>query len=83
MKRAPSPSAASNRPGALVMRRPPVVGETLLLRDVLPEGSEPYQATVERTWRDDENCLWVRFVGAAGEGSGVVFEVWLRPAGRV
>ena len=78
------------RPGALVMPRTPVMGETWTLRDVLPQAGRPYPATVERTWHDDAGRLWVRFAAAGdqgratdgqageGDGRGLVFEVWLR-----
>lgn len=73
------------RPGALVMPRTPVMGEVWTLRDVLPRAGDEYQAVVERTWRDDDGRLWVRFAGDGEDGTGreedgrgPVFEVWLR-----
>lgn len=74
------------RPGALVVSRTPVMGETWTLRDVLPATGDEYQATVERTWHDDDGRLWARFAkpgtddgdGHEEDGRGPVFEVWLR-----
>jgi hypothetical protein len=67
------------------MRRSPVEGETLTLRDVLPAAGDEYQGMVERTWHDDDGRLWVRLAATGADSNGreesargPVFEVWLR-----
>jgi hypothetical protein len=77
--------ADPRRPGALVISRSPVEGETLALRDVLPTAGDEYQGMVERTWHDDDGRLWVRFAAPGADSNGreesvrgAVFEVWLR-----
>lgn len=76
------PPVDPRRPGALVMPRKPVMGETWTLRDVRPSAGDEYQGMVERTWHDDDGRLWVRFAAdgnqaGAADGRDPVFEVWL------